>query len=247
MDVAAVAAALGFVFAPALVRSQPASPPPALTASAGGSPVTINRCGPLLDNGSTQSVAGIPIASKSTGIRIEFTNESAKTADLINFAITSNGERFVIRDVGTFSSGVSIDHKYRNGSGQAFVLPAFIAPNVACEVSSVRFVDGSAWRKGEGLEPAAPAPGTSAASLSATPSRLEIDRSTESELFMVSSSDRVGAFRETDDCAKVATVFVAATGQRSATYSVRPLAAGTCTAHIVDESGRSLDFPILVR
>jgi hypothetical protein len=174
----------------------------------------------------------------------------------VNFAIDSNGERFVIRDVGTFSSGVSIKHKYRNGAGQAFVLPAFIAPKVLCEVASVRFADGSAWRKGIGLDPAsAPAPATSGASatlcasaaLSANPTRVEIDRSTESELFIVSSSERIGAFRETDDCANVATVFVAATGQRSATYSVRPLATGTCTAHVVDEAGKALAVPIVIR
>lgn len=66
-------------------------------------------------------------------------------------------------------------------------------------------------------------------------------------LFMVSSSERVSAFKEVDDCAKVAKVFVAATGQSSASHSVRPLAPGSCTARIADEAGNTLAVPIVVK
>jgi len=40
---------------------------------------------------------------------------------------------------------------------------------------------------------------------------------------------------------------VAATGKSTATYSVKPLAAGTSTATITDEAGKTLAVPIAVR
>jgi hypothetical protein len=184
-------------------------------------------------------------------MHIQFTNESNRTADLVNFAVNANGTQFVIRDVGTFSPGVSIDHKYRNGAGQPFVLPAFIAPDIKCNVSSVRFTDGWIWRMGEGStrfrSTGSPPNAAVPPKLTANPPRVEIDRLTDSELFMVSSSEPVSAFKEVDDCAKVAEVFVAATGQSSASYSVRPLAPGSCTARITDEAGSTLSVPIVVR
>lgn len=219
------------------------------------SPVSINNCGPIIDKNAnnapqTPSIAGIPLASTSTGIQIEFTNESSGTADLVNFAVDSNGNRFVIRDVGTFSPGISIKHMFRNGAGQAFVLPALIAPNVTCSVQSVRFTDGTVWRKGQPVTAASPgsaSPNAGNVRLVATPSRVEIDRATDTELFLVTSSQRVTAFKETDDCQNVASVFVAATGQSSATYAVRPIGAGTCTAHLTDESGNVLTVPITIQ
>ena len=209
-------------------------------------PVTVNSCGPVLNKAQNLSLTDI-LASQSAGIAIEFVNDSTKTADLINFAVDSNGTQFVIRDVGTFSPNVSIKHTYRNGAGQAFILPAFIAPNVACTVSSVKFADGSIWRKGDATAGSAMAPATARAVLAANPTQLEIDRATESELFLVSSSKRVTAFRESDDCSGIATISVAATGQSSATYSVKPLAAGSCTARATDEAGSTIAIPILVR
>jgi hypothetical protein len=234
-----------------LALLEQATPPPVAPPADGASPITINTCGPMVDKNSGTSIAGINVASTSSGMHIQFTNESNRTADLVNFAVNSNGTQFVIRDVGTFSPGVSIDHKYRNGSGQSFVLPAFIPPNIKCSVSSVRFTDGSLWRMGEGSTAASsPASQPNAAQppkLTANPPRVQIDRLTDSELFMVSSSERVGAFKEVDDCAKVAEVFVAATGQSSASYSVRPLAPGSCTARITDEAGSTLSVPIVVK
>ena len=215
-------------------------------AQAPAPPVTVNSCGPVLNKSQNLSLTDI-LASQSAGIAIEFVNDSPKTANLINFAVDSNGTQFVIRDVGTFSSGVSIKHTYRNGAGQAFILPAFIAPNVACSVSSVRFTDGSTWRKSYAAAGAVTAPAASRTVLKADPTRLEIDRATESELYLVSSSERVTAFHESDDCSGVATISVAATGQSSATYSVKPLAPGSCTAHATDEAGSSIAIPILVR
>jgi hypothetical protein len=138
-------------------------------------------------------------------------NESSKTATLVNFAVDSNGQEFVIRDVGTFSPGVSIAHQYRNGSGQSFVLPSLIAPNVTCRVASVKFSDGSVCRPGQ--QRSAPSTPAASSTISVTPTRLDIDRSTDSELFLVTSNAKVAAFRETDDCQGIAAIFVAPTGQ----------------------------------
>src|SRR5579884_960020 len=112
----------------ALVTITAALPPPVPAQEAPAPPVVINACGPILNNGNTQTLFGVPVASTSSGIQIQFTNESSKTANLINFAVDSNGSSFVIRDVGTFSPGVEIKHRFTNGSGQAFVLPQFVAP-----------------------------------------------------------------------------------------------------------------------
>ena len=223
------------------------------TASAAGSapPVTINSCGPIIDKNQTQNYFGINVpVSTSNGIAIEFVNESKETATLVNFAVDSNGDQFVIRDVGKFSPGISIKHQYRKGQGQSFVLPAFIAPKIKCHVASVEFADGTVWRKGQ-APAAATGPvttaGQSASGLTATPARLNIDGVANAALFLVSTTERVAAFKETDNCTNVASIFVAATADASATYSVKPLAAGSCTATVTDEDGHTVSVPISVR
>jgi hypothetical protein len=217
-----------------------------LSASSSQSPVTINSCQPMLNNpaptASPNVLSQLLTPATSSGMRIGFTNESDKVADLINFEVHSNGATFVIRDVGTFSPGITIDHRFRNGAGQAFVLPAFIAPHVTCRVASVRFADRSVWP----VEPAAaPAP-AAAATLSANPASLDIARSVDSALLMVSSTGRVAGFNEKDDCQGIASIFVSTTAQTSAVYSVKPIAAGTCTARVTDEAGRTISVPITV-
>jgi len=93
---------------------QPVVPP-----TGAASPVIVNGCSPKLLDAPPKSIAGIPIASNRTGVQIEFTNESKKTADLlIKFAVDSNGERFIIRDGGTFSHGVSHTAPVIVGSGR---------------------------------------------------------------------------------------------------------------------------------
>ncbi|MDQ2866332.1 MAG: hypothetical protein M3R51_08910 [Candidatus Eremiobacteraeota bacterium] len=218
---------------------------PAYGQTDSSTPVSINSCGPMLDKTSQNSLFGIPLTSTSSGIQIVFTNESQKGADLINFAVNSNGDSFVIRDVGTFSPGIEITHRYRNGEGQAFVLPQFVAPKLSCAVQSVHFIDGSSWRPGEAV-----AQTTSAAQpnrLSATPSNVQIARNAEARLFMVSSSDEVAAFSERNSCAGIATVTLATTGEAAAAYTVKPLSAGSCAATISDEAGNRVTVAINVR
>ena len=212
-------------------------------------PVTINSCGPKLQqdqNGPT--FMGIPIASKSDGIAIEFVNTSNQVATVVNFAVDSNGSRFVIRDVGTFSPGISIKHSYRNGTGQGFVLPAFIAPRVDCHVASVKFADGSIWRPGQPVAPPTPPAGNAApGTLTFLPSQVVIEPGSVSAVFLVQADQHLAVFKETDTCAGIASVFVASTADTAVTYTVRPIAPGTCTATITDEGGDSAQVPIVVR
>lgn len=214
-------------------------------------PVTINSCGPIIDKNQQQTYFGVSVpVSTSSGIAIEFVNESKQPATLVNFAVDSSGDHFVIRDVGKFSPGVSIKHQYRNGQGQSFVLPAFISPKITCHVASVEFADGTVWRKGQsstGTTQPVSTTAQSSSTLTASPARLNIEGVTNAALFLVSSPERVASFKETDNCANVASIFVAATADASATYSVKPIAAGSCTASVKDESGNTVTVPIVVR
>jgi hypothetical protein len=220
-----------------------------LSTSSAQSPVSINSCTPIIATPPPTSPTPNPFAQLLTprtsyGMRIQFTNESNKVADLVNFEVKSNGVQFIIRDVGTFSPGTEIDHKYRNGAGQAFVLPAFIPPDVTCRVLSVRFVDRTVW---PAVVAAAETSNESDATLSATPATLAIPHDADSELLMISSSARVAGFNETDDCRGIAGISVSATAQRSAVYTVKPIAPGTCSVRITDEAGRRLTVPITVK
>lgn len=234
-------AALTLVFALPLLAAAP-------TTDATKHPVQINSCGPMIGNG-TQSLFGIPVASTSNGIQIQFTNESAKTADLINFAVDSNGQTFVIRDVGTFSPGIEIRHKYRNGSGQAFLLPAFVSPKIKCKVDSVRFADGSVWRHGDKLKhQEAAAASSGPETLSVAPSGpVNLVVNGEARLFLVQSTGTVAAFSERDACTGIAKVTLAAAGENSATYTVAPVGKGSCTANVNEESGATISIPINVQ
>jgi hypothetical protein len=236
--VALCAATLGAWVANSSV-AEAASPPP----------VTINSCAPIISAPNPlitpgPSFMGMPLASTSNGMSIKFVNESKVVAKLVNFAVESNGSHFVIRDVGTFSPGISIDHQFNNGSGQAFLLPSFIAPNVTCRVASVEFADGTVWRRGQtaALEPPPPSPH----GLIATPARLTLDRQTEAKIFFVQSPARVAGFKETDNCSGIAAVNVGTAGDAAVTYSVRPLGPGTCTAHVINEDGTTVSVPITV-
>lgn len=230
----------GIVFAFIPVGS-PAQNALGSSTSSKASPVTINLCQPIINNNqlSTPSASNVNswLAAQSSGMQIQFTNESNKVADLINFDVRSNGVQFVIRDVGTFSPGVTIDHRFRNSQGQAFVLPAFIPPNVKCHVASVRFTDGTVW----------PAKNVASAStLRANPTSISMSLDMDSSLVMISTTGTVGGFTETNNCDGIAAIAVATTGQQAAVYNIRPLGKGACTLHVSDE-GRTVDVPINVQ
>lgn len=219
------------------------------------SPVTINACSTYIQPNPVQTNAptfmGVPIAaltSKSAGMRISFVNNSKQIAKLVNFEIDSNGNEFIVRDAGTFSPGVLIDHSFKNGAGQNFILPAFISPKLKCRVASVEFADGSMWRHGQppNVVPVAipPAP---PGRLSIVPPSVVLENQSESALFMVQTSSRIAGLKQTDNCAGIASVFVGASADRATSYYVKPIAAGKCAAHVIDENGATASIPIEVR
>jgi len=232
-----------------------AAAPVAATAQGYGAPVTIDTCAPMLQPNAVPSnppsFMGVPVAamtSHSTGMHIAFVNNGPKVAKVVNFEVSSNGNQFIVRDVGTFSPGILIDHQFNNGAGQSFFLPAFISPKVTCHVASVEFADGSVWRHGQppGISPETY--GSAAhGQLSATPKMVALDVQSEAGLFLVQTSSRVAGLRETDNCSGIASVFVGASGDNAATYYVKPLGRGTCAAHIIDEYGATVTVPIAVR
>jgi hypothetical protein len=217
-------------------------------------PISINTCAAQLrPNPAPSSVPtfmGIPIGpvtSTSSGMHIVFVNDSQKVAKLVNFAVDANGNQFVVRDVGVFSPGVEIDHQYSNGAGMDFVLPTFIAPNVKCRVASVEFNDGTMWRPGQPpntIPHALASPGQ--AGLSIAPAQLTLNSRSESALFMAQAPTRLADLKETDNCTGIASVLVGAVADRAASYYVRPLAPGSCAAHVIDEDGNTASIPIIV-
>lgn len=227
----------------------------AATAQPATAPVSINLCAPQLQPNPTPSnqptFMGIPIGtvtSTSTGMHIVFVNNGKSTIKLVNFAVDSNGNQFVIRDVGTFSPGVEIDHNYRNGAGQGFILPAFLAPNVKCAVASVVFSDGTMWRRGEPqnvVSHTIASPGQSV--LTVSPANVMLEARSESTLFMVQAATRLSNLKETDNCTGIASVFEGAVADNAASYYVRPLGPGTCAAHVIDENGNTASIPITIR
>ena len=101
-----------------------------------GPPIVINECRLM--------TSGNQLVTTSSGIQIQFTNETTKTAQLINFQVNDVYQNAVIRDVGTFSPGITVIHKYKIGAGETYS-PLFDAPNLRCSVSSIKFDDGSVW------------------------------------------------------------------------------------------------------
>jgi hypothetical protein len=86
---------------------------PALAQQRHGPPVEIDACHPIIDRPAplvspTPVLDGLQFAAPSSGMAITFVNNASKTADLVNFAVDSNGRRFIIRDLGKFSPGVQI-------------------------------------------------------------------------------------------------------------------------------------------
>jgi predicted metalloprotease with PDZ domain len=80
------------------------------------------------------------------GIRIEFTDESPKTADLITFSTTSPLGDATIRDVGTFTPGTEIAHNFRQYTSSNVWAP--VNPPLTCAVQAVHFTDGTVWQQG---------------------------------------------------------------------------------------------------
>lgn len=64
---------------------------------------------------------------------------------------------------------------------------------------------------------------------------------------MALSTAKVAAFTERDTCKGIASIALSASGEAAATYVVKAIAPGTCSAVIRDEYGNRAIVPVTVR
>jgi hypothetical protein len=107
---------------------------PAPQTGSNGSPVTMNACSFIYR---TQD-----FTRRIYRLKIEFTNESGKTADLVTFKVTSDIGGATIRDVGSYEAGAEVSHQYRQFYN--VVMPD-LQENLHCDVQAVHFTDGTVW------------------------------------------------------------------------------------------------------
>jgi S1-C subfamily serine protease len=146
--VALLALLLGFASAPiaaahqqsaAVVAAANATPPPVFGNSVNSEqpPVVVNDC--------QFYYRGSILIGVAAGMRIEYTNESQTAANLIEFLVTDGTRSVMIRDVGKFSPGVEIIHKFPKQTGTSIYSPLFSHPHITCRAQEVHFVDGTTW------------------------------------------------------------------------------------------------------
>lgn len=202
---------------------------PAAGGAAPGDPVQLNACGLIYDN--TNS-----LAAQISGLDVKFTNVSKRQASVVNVGADINGTKQIIRDVGTFSPGIEIHHKYRVATGQ-FALPAVLSaifggkPSLTCSIESVEFADGTAWTPSSGT--AARPTASNSNAINVTPSNLAFQGTGASSARLVLASGG-GALSLNSDCGTVAAVEVLASTRRDLALRVTPKAAGSCTLTIHD-------------
>jgi len=111
------------------------------------SPIQIDNCRLDYEVGGLFGVLG-----KTTGaLMIKFTNESDREIILARFAVDIAGKDVSIRDVGKFSPGITVDHKFKDYAGNIqFVFSR--QPQPTCAVTFVKYADGTIW--GQAVEPA---------------------------------------------------------------------------------------------
>jgi len=117
----------------------------AIPAAAKSSPVIVDYCHIDYQQGpNVTPSAAIALTKKSGPLEIKFTNESSKTATIIRFGVTMEHSTASIRDVGTFSPGITIHHKFHDFAGQTKFIFAN-EPQPQCTVQYVKFSDDTTW------------------------------------------------------------------------------------------------------
>ncbi len=123
--------------------------PASVTLAKPASPIIVDYCHIDYQQGpNVTPSAAIALTKKSGPLEIKFTNESDKTATTVRFGVEMEKSMASIRDVGTFSPGITIHHKFNDFSGQTkFIFSS--EPQPKCTVQYVKFTDGSTWSAGE--------------------------------------------------------------------------------------------------
>lgn len=135
---------IGVAF-PSAGLADSASGAPVVPPSSSAPPVEIDECQLLY--------SGNQLAGQSNGVEIKFTNDAKSVADLVSFQVAAAGESAIIRDVGTFTPGIEITHRYREGSGHLMFSPLIDHVHLDCSVGSVHFKDGSLWQAPPSAKP----------------------------------------------------------------------------------------------
>jgi hypothetical protein len=77
---------------------------------------------------------------------INFTNYGPVTADIIRFHVQYGDQSLFIRDVGTFSPGIEITHKFKWFEGDLQLSPLLQGHKpVMCDVAWSHFTNGTIW------------------------------------------------------------------------------------------------------
>jgi hypothetical protein len=102
---------------------------------------------PIILDGCKIEYSGGLVFGQTGFLDVEFSNESNVTADLVRIRVQLLDGVTNIRDVGTFTPGISIKHRVRNEAGQVMVFPLFGGKKNAprCTIVMVHFIDGTTW------------------------------------------------------------------------------------------------------
>jgi hypothetical protein len=90
--------------------------------------------------------AGGWLVKSISGLRIKFTNEGDKAASIVRIAVMFDKNTMSVRDVGSFGPNVTINHVFRDLTGQSmkFGLSHEDQPS-SCKIQFVKFADGTMW------------------------------------------------------------------------------------------------------
>ena len=205
-------------------------------------PISVNACNLEYSNDAN-------VASRISGVTIQFTNESSKVSDLIDFRVVINGQKTLIRDVGTFTPGIEIVHKFRAGSDQ-WSLPILLQqfsgrPPVTCRIDSIHFVDGSTWQPDNGTPGTSPA--NAGGTLAASPAKIAFSGAKDGSRLVLVGSTAPATLSVRSNCTGIATISVVAKSSFESVYRITPRASGYCAATMVDAPGNGAMIPIVVK
>jgi hypothetical protein len=218
----------------------------AVLALCGPLPVLAGASDPVILNSCGLSYDSTNVASQITGLEAQFTNNGPRTAQVVNIKADIAGNTQVIRDVGTFSPGIEIKHKYRTNTGQ-FALPTVLGtilsgrPNVTCSIDSVAWDDGTKW-----------IPIAAGAALSSNPSAISLlpnsmflqgSGTANARLFSATGG---GSLSLTSDCGKYANVQILANTSHDLAVRVTPKVPGSCTLTVRDANDNFATVPVNV-
>jgi hypothetical protein len=123
--------------------------PASLSLAKPASPIQIDYCHITYNQGpNVVPSAAISLTKSSGPLEIKFVNEGDKVATMVRFGVTIGDETAGLRDVGTFSPGITIHHKFQDFSGRTRFIFAH-EPQPKCSVQYIKFADGTTWSAGE--------------------------------------------------------------------------------------------------